>query len=151
VTGQSASDLTVRELLVGDTHLAQPALLELRPGYSSEGEFVNYVDGVLRPDGYRLCAAFSAARTAAAVVGFRVITNLALGQHLYVDDLSTIAEARRNGHAQALMGWLIEEGRRLGCAKIHLDSMVGPTRFAAHRFYHASGLSIYAHHFAREL
>lgn len=57
----------------------------------------------------------------------------AWGHHLYVDDLSTAPEGRRQGHAGALLDWLIEEGRRLGCSQLHLDSGVGAERFDAHR------------------
>jgi hypothetical protein len=45
--------------------------------------------------------------------------------------------------------WLTEEGQRLGCGQLHLDSGVGPERFDAHRLYHNHGLAIYSHHFAR--
>jgi GNAT superfamily N-acetyltransferase len=113
---------------------------------------VERVDGALRPTGYRLLGAFSPDReSAVAVAGFRVGDNLAWGHYLYVDDLSTAPEARHRGHAGALLEWLIEEGRRLGCGQLHLDSGVGPERFDAHRLYHNHGLSIYSHHFARGL
>jgi len=141
-----------RELLIGDTHLAHQAMRALRTIYDSEEGFVEYVDGVLRPAGYRLLGAFSPDRApAGAVAGFRIGDNLAWGHYLYVDDLSTATEARRQGLAGVLLEWLIEEGRRLGCGQLHLDSGVGPERFDAHRLYHNHGLSIYSHHFARGL
>jgi GNAT superfamily N-acetyltransferase len=124
----------------------------LRAAYENEKQFVEYVDGVLRPGGYRLLGAFSPDRKpAVAVAGFRVGDNLAWGRYLYVDDLSTVPEARREGHASALLDWLIHEGRRLKCDQLHLDSGVGSERFVAHRLYHNYGMAIYAHHFAREL
>jgi GNAT superfamily N-acetyltransferase len=141
-----------RELPTGETHLAHQAMRALRTTYESEERFVEYVDRVLRPAGYRLLGAFSSDRKpAVAVAGFRVGDNLAWGHYLYVDDLSTAPEAQRQGHAGALLEWLIEEGRRLGCGQLHLDSGVGPERFDAHRLYHTHGLSIYSHHFARGL
>jgi GNAT superfamily N-acetyltransferase len=141
-----------REILIGETRLAHQAMRALRTSYDSEQEFVEYLDDVLRPAGYRLLGAFSPDREpAVAVAGFRVGNNLAWGRHLYVDDLSTAPEARHRGHAGALLEWLIEEGRRLGCGQLHLDSGVGPERFDAHRLYHNHGLSIYSHHFARGL
>jgi hypothetical protein len=33
----------------------------------------------------------------------------------------------------------------------HVDEVLRPDRFAAHRFYHNQGLAIYSHHFARGL
>ena len=47
--------------------------------------------------------------------------------------------------------WLVDEGRRLGCGQLHLDSGTGPERFDAHRLYHDHGLAIYSHHFTRGL
>jgi GNAT superfamily N-acetyltransferase len=142
----------VRELPVGETHLAHDAMRALRTAYESEEGFVEHVDGVLRPGGYRLIGAFILDRAhASAVAGFRTGNSLAWGHYLYVDDLATAPEARLRGYAGALLDWLGEEGRRLGCQQLHLDSGTGSERFDAHRLYHGHGLSIYAHHFARGL
>jgi GNAT superfamily N-acetyltransferase len=142
----------VRELSIGETHLAYQAMLALRSAYKNEQEFVEGVDGVLRPTGYRLIGAFVPDRAPAlAVAGFRTGHSLAWGYYLYVDDLSTAPDARRQGHASGLIDWLLDEGRRLGCAQLHLDSGTGPERFDAHRLYHGHGLAIYSHHFARGL
>jgi GNAT superfamily N-acetyltransferase len=146
------SRIEIRELPIGKTHLAHQAMWALRTLYDSEERFVEDVDSVLRPAGYRLLGAFSPRREpAVAVAGFRVGDNLAWGHYLYVDDISTVPDARREGRAGALLEWLIEEGRRLGCAQLHLDSGVGPERFDAHRLYHNHGLAIHSHHFARGL
>jgi len=142
----------IRELIEGETRLAHEALSALRPAYEDEREFAAHVDGVLRPGGYRLVGAFAAdGEQAVAVAGFRVGNGLAWGRYLYVDDLSTAPRARRQGHAGALLDWLVDEGRRLGCGQLHLDSGTGSERFDAHRLYHSHGLSIHAHHFARGL
>jgi GNAT superfamily N-acetyltransferase len=142
----------IRELHAGDTHLAHQAMRTLRPAYASEQHFVEHVDRVLRPGGYRLLGAFVAGKQqAVAAAGFRAGHSLAWGHHLYIDDLSTVSDTRRQGHAGALLDWLIEEGRRLECGQLHLDSGVGPERFDAHRLYQNRGLSIHSHHFARGL
>ena len=83
------------------------------------------------------------------MAGFRTGDSLAWGRYLYVDDLSTAPAARREGHAGALLEWLVAEARRRGCEQLHLDSGTGPERFDAHRLYHRHGLSIHSHHFAR--
>lgn len=145
-------DREIRELLAGETRRAHQAMQALRPAYQSERRFVEHVDSVLRPAGYRLIGALTPAGDhAVAVAGFRIVDSLAWGHHLYVDDLSTAPDARRHGHAGALLDWLIEEGRRQGCGQLHLDSGVGPERFDAHRLYQNHGLAIYAHHFALKL
>jgi GNAT superfamily N-acetyltransferase len=142
----------IRELQAGETHRAHEAMRALRTTWTSEREFVEHVDGTLRPAGYRLVGAVVSDREqAVAVAGFRVGDSLAWGRYLYVDDLSTAPEARRQGHGGALLDWLLDEGRRLGCGQLNLDSGTGSERFDAHRLYHKHGLAIYSHHFARGL
>ena len=88
---------------------------------------------------------------ALAVAGFRVGHMLMWGRFLYVDDLSTLPEARRRGYGRQLLDWLGDEAERLGCEQFHLDSGVGPTRTDAHRLYFNTGLEITSFHFARRL
>lgn len=151
----SASEVSpreLRELRAGETRLAYDAMRALRASIGDEREFAAHVDGVLRTGGYRLVGAFLPQREqAVAVAGFRLGDSLAWGRYLYVDDLSTAPEARRQGHGGALLDWLAQEARRLGCGQLHLDSGTGPERFDAHRLYHAGRLAIHSHHFARGL
>jgi len=120
----------------------------LRPRLAGRDAFVARVDEVQRREGYRLVAAFEEADEAVAVAGFRLLHNLAWGTRaLYVDDLSTDPDARRRGHAGALLGWLRAEARRLGCDELHLDSGVGPERLDAHRLYFNGGMRIASYHF----
>ena len=140
----------IRELLPPETGLAFAAMRELRTDLEDGEEFARQVDEVLRPEGYRIVAAFEqGASEAAAVAGFRAGHNLAWGHYLYVDDLSTRSGARRRGHGRTLLDWLLEEARRLGCDQLHLDSGVGIDRVDAHRLYLNAGMTIAAHHFAR--
>jgi GNAT superfamily N-acetyltransferase len=151
MSASKAPERQIRELLAGETHLVYEAMRALRSAYDSE-RFVEYVDEVLRPGGYKLLGAFvPGEQRVVAAAGFRVGDSFAWGRHLYIDDLSTMPQARRQGHAGALLGWLIEEGRRLECGQLHLDSGVGPKRFDAHRLYYNHGFAIYSHHFARGL
>jgi GNAT superfamily N-acetyltransferase len=127
-------------------------MLELRPRAGSLERFVETVNRLQRPEGYRLAASFEDGHEqAVAVAGFRTAHFQSWGYALYVDDLSTLARDRGRGHAGALMGWLIAEAQRLGCAELHLDSGVGPDRQAAHRLYLNKRMRISAHHFALEL
>jgi hypothetical protein len=65
--------LQIHELLTDETHLAHQGMCALRTTYDSEERFVEHVDGVLRPAGYRLLGAFSPdGEPAIAVAGFRV-------------------------------------------------------------------------------
>ena len=122
----------------------------LRTHHTDEAEFVRRVDDVQRPEGYRIVGAFEGDRCV-AVAGFRVIHNLAWGDTLYVDDLSTLPEARGRGYGRALLEWCRDEAARQGCAEFHLDSGVGPEREDAHRLYFNTGLRITSYHFAAPL
>ncbi|HEY7356985.1 MAG TPA: GNAT family N-acetyltransferase [Ktedonobacterales bacterium] len=141
---------TIRELGPQETHLAYLAIRELRPHLDSLDAFVRQVNEDQRPEGYRLLGSFEdGIEEAAAVAGFRTGHMLSRGFYLYVDDLGTRAAFRRRGHGVGLMEWLIAEGRRLGCARLHLDS--GVHRHDAHRLYLNQRLDITAHHFHRNL
>jgi GNAT superfamily N-acetyltransferase len=142
----------IREIVPPDTGLAFEAMSALRTHLADRDAFVREVDEVQRAEGYRLVGAFDQDWPhAAGVAGFRVAHSLAWGRHVYLDDLSTLPEARRRGHGRRLLDWLVEEGRRLGCTQLHLDSGVGLDRADAHRLYLNAGLVISAHHFARRL
>jgi GNAT superfamily N-acetyltransferase len=150
VSAETAAERVIRELSSGETPLAHRAMRELRGDQHHGQAFAEHVDRVLRAGGYRLVGVFVADQEqAVAVAGFRVADSLAWGRHLYVDDLSTAPAARRQGHGGALLEWLVEEARKLGCDQLHLDSGTGSQRFDAHRLYHRYGLSIHSHHFAR--
>ncbi|WP_006247455.1 GNAT family N-acetyltransferase [Mycolicibacterium tusciae] len=98
----------VREITRGQTAQVAEALLVLRPRWETANGVVDFVDTTLRPLGYRLVGAFTDAPDAAvAVVGFRELWSTAWGHYLYIDDVSTVAEARGHGHADALMQWVI--------------------------------------------
>jgi GNAT superfamily N-acetyltransferase len=140
----------IAEIVPPHTALAFGAMRALRTQLAEEASFAARIDELQRPEGYRLVGVFDAPGSPAlAVAGFRLGHNLAWGRFIYVDDLSTSAEARRRGHGRALLDWLAEEATRLGCDQLHLDSGVGSERAEAHRLYLNSGLQISAHHFAR--
>ena len=84
-----------------------------------------------------------------AYAGWRVHENLVYGRHMYVDDLVTDETARSLGYGKAMLDWLKTEARRLGCARLQLDS--GTWRKDAHAFYLREGLRIEAFHFGIDL
>ena len=121
----------------------------LRTHHDDQAEFVRRVDEEQRPQGYRLVGAFDEAGRCLAVAGFRQLRNLAWGDVLYVDDLSTHPAGRRRGYGRALLEWCSEEARRLGCDALHLDSGVEANRLDAHRLYLNTGMRITSFHFAK--
>ena len=141
--------MTIEELQAGETGRAFAAMHALRAQFADEHEFAHRVDEHQRPEGYRLVAAVEDDGSVAAVAGFRVLSMLAFGRVLYLDDLSTLPAARRRGHARALLEWCAAEAARLDCDALHLDSGVGADRQDAHRLYFNSGMRIASFHFAR--
>jgi GNAT superfamily N-acetyltransferase len=74
-----------------------------------------------------------------------------MGHVLYVDDLSTLPDARRGGHGRALLEWVAGEAQRLGCDQVHLGSGVEANRLDAHRLYLNTGMRITSFHFAKSV
>lgn len=84
-----------------------------------------------------------------SVAGFRLAEFLAWGRVIYIDDLSTLPEARGQGFAGMLLDWLAEYARQQGCCALHLDS--GYARHAAHRLYLNKGFELSSHHMTKVL
>ncbi|MVU83964.1 GNAT family N-acetyltransferase [Nocardia sp. ET3-3] len=142
----------IREITEGETKLGARALLELRPRWESVDAIVDVIDTRLRPQGYRLMGAFDGTTDEAlSVLGYRETFMSAWGRHLYVDDLSTLPEARGRGYGDALIAWVKDEARRLGCESVQLDSGVNANRAAAHRLYMRNHFAITSHHFTYEV
>ncbi len=138
----------VVEVLPPDTGRTYAAMRELRPHLTGREDYVRQIDQAQRAQGYRLAAVFEpGADEAAAVIGFRQITNTSKGRHFYVDDLSTLPRARGRGYGRALLDWVHAEAQRRGIEKVDLDSGVGENRAAAHRLYFNAGYRISSYHF----
>jgi GNAT superfamily N-acetyltransferase len=84
-----------------------------------------------------------------SAAGYRLASFLAWGKVLYIDDLITHPERKRLGLGGALLDWLIEEGRRLRCDEVHLDT--GFARHDAHRLYMRKGFELTCHHLSLRL
>jgi GNAT superfamily N-acetyltransferase len=123
-----------------------PVLRELRSALTEE-EIVNQVQLQMN-QGYRL-ACVSSGEMVQSVAGYRFLHNLYHGKFLYVDDLVTRANRKRNGFAGRLFDWLWEQARDQGCSALVLDS--GVQRYDAHRFYLHHRMDIVAHHFVRSM
>ncbi|TQV67277.1 GNAT family N-acetyltransferase [Exilibacterium tricleocarpae] len=121
-------------------------MAELRP-HLQAGDFVSTVRH-METEGYRL-AFIERGRRVVAVAGYRITTNLFMGKNLYVDDLVTAADARSEGHGEALVSWLRELAIAERCEVYHLDS--GTQRHRAHKFYFREGFNIASYHFSQPL
>jgi ribosomal protein S18 acetylase RimI-like enzyme len=121
-------------------------MAELRP-HVGRSEFLGLVRR-MESEGYRL-AYREHEGDVVAVAGYRVVANLHLGRHLYVEDLVTSSQARSQGHGAALLEWLRARAREAGCRYLDLDS--GTQRDQAHKFYFRHGLTIVSYHFSQAL
>lgn len=114
----------------------------LRPHLQQE-QFLDLIKTQLR-EGYHLIFIEKDGRAVSAA-GYRYLRKLFDGPIIYIDDLSTLPEARGQGHAGALLDWIIEKARQEGLNGVTLDS--GHQRFDAHRLYLNKGFRISSHHF----
>ena len=120
-----------------------PLVAQLRPQFD-EARFVAQLQRQIAA-GCRATVLFDGDGIPRAFACWRVLEMLAIGRHVYVDDLVTDAAARSRGHGKAMLDWLKAEAARLGCARLQLDS--GTQRQDAHAFYLREGLRIEAFHF----
>ncbi len=138
------SEHTIR-VLRGEDELRAvwPLVSQLRPEFDEE-RFLAQIQRQIA-QGCRVSVLFDADGAPRAFACWRVMEMLAVGLHVYVDDLVTDQTVRSRGHGKAMLDWLKAEARRLGCARLQLDS--GTQRRDAHAFYLREGLRIEAFHF----
>ena len=120
---------------------------QLRPHLNKKQEFVEQVLRQIK-EGYHL-ACIAVDGEVKALAGFRFLEFLAWGKVLYIDDLVTDSETRKNGYGGRLVKWVIEQAKNKSCNQVHLDS--GPQRHDAHRLYLNHGFKIIGYHFALDI
>lgn len=124
-----------------DARRCYPTIAELRP-HLDETTFVDRWREQ-REAGYELVF-IDTDGIVGAVAGFRVMTTMAWGKILYLDDLIALPEHRGRGLGTALLRHLQAETVTRGCAEMHLDT--GYARHEAHRSYLRNGFSLNCHH-----
>ena len=85
-------------------------MVQLRPHLLRE-TFVSTVRA-MQSSGYRLAYTEAAGRVV-AVAGYRIQANLAVGRHLYIDDLVTTGGQRSQGAGTELIAWLQDRARNV--------------------------------------
>lgn len=118
----------------------------LRPHLTAES-FIDLVNK-MKEESYTLIYIEDGDKAVSAC-GFRYLTTLFEGRYIYIDDLSTLPEARGKGHAGALFDYVVEKAKSEGLQAVHLDS--GHHRYDAHRLYLNKKMKIVYHHFRLEL
>ena len=122
---------------------AAKILLQLRLHYSL-ASLITQIEKQ-QQQGYQLALA-ELEGNPACVAGFITGENLAWGRFLDVDDLVTAEDCRSKGAGKAVIDWLKQHAREIGCRELHLDS--GMQRKDAHRFYEREGMTATGLHFA---
>ncbi len=113
---------------------AWPIMSQLRDHISLE-EFLSRA-AAARQEGYRLFALESGGRLVGAM-GCRLVSDLASGRSLYVDDLVVDGAERSGGHGRALIEFAKGRAAAERCDAIRLTSNFHRTR--AHAFYEREG------------
>jgi GNAT superfamily N-acetyltransferase len=124
-----------------------PVMVLLRPHLANAEELVKRV-ARQRQAGYRLLAAWHDG-VPVGLAGYRLEENLIHGKFLYVDDLVTAAEERGRGIGARLLDAAAEEGKKLGCRRLVLDT--GLDNVLAHRFYYRQRMLARALRFSRDI
>ena len=118
---------------------------QLRPGMPAD------YAGRLRhmfTSGARMLVAVEADNVLGVAI-WRLIENTYEGRRLYVDDLVTDEARRSGGVGKALLDFLEQRARALGCDVLALDS--GVQRAQAHKFYFREGMVITSFCFRKTL
>ena len=127
-----------------DLRAAWPVVRQLRPALDEE-RFVSQALRQIENDDFRATVLYDDTGTPRAFAGWRVMEMLAVGRHIYVDDLVTDEASRGRGYGKAMLDWLKAEAERLGCERLQLDS--GTHRKDAHAFYLRERMRIESFHF----
>jgi len=121
-------------------------LKTLRP-HLEEDKYVSIISEMIT-EGYHLVFVEDDGKAVSAI-GFRYLQFLYNGKHFYIDDLSTLFEARGKGYAGKLIDYVISLAKQKGYDYITLDS--GYHRFDAHKLYLNKGFTLASHHFSKKL
>ena len=124
-----------------------PVMAQLRPHLKSAEELAARI-ARQHTAGYRLLAAWRGAAPI-GLAGYRVEETLAHGRFIYIDDLVTALPERRQRIGARLLDAVIDEGRRLGCDRLVLDTALD--NVLGHRFYYRHGMLARALRFSRQI
>ena len=119
-----------------------PVLRELRPHLLELTDFLQRWRTQVG-EGYQLVYAEDAGQVV-AVAGYRVMTTLAWGRIVYIDDLVALPGVHGRGFGALLLSHIKAAAVELGCDGVHLDT--GYQRHAAHVSYLRNGFDLVCHH-----
>lgn len=119
-----------------------PVLRELRPHLRDQGDFLRRWRTQVS-EGYQLVYVENAGQVV-AVAGYRVLTTMAWGRVVYIDDLVALPVVHGGGFGALLLRHIKSVAAELDCDAVHLDT--GYQRHAAHLSYLRNGFELVCHH-----
>ena len=132
----------------GEITACFPTMHELRPHLADAAELVERVRRQRDEAGYRLLVAWRG-EAAIGLAGYRVQEMLVAGRFIYVDDLVVRSAERRGRLGARLLDAVSEEGKRLDCPRLVLDTAIDNS--LGQRFYFRYGMLAKALRFAKPL
>ncbi len=143
----TATNAEIREpQTAADILACWEVLHALRP-HLVQSEFLDTMMEMMAA-GYRLAYVWKDGKAVAAI-GFRFQQFLFNGKHIYIDDLSTLPEARGMGYGGMLLDYVEDIARQHGFKTVTLDS--GFHRHDAHRLYLNKRFVVGSLHFVKTL
>lgn len=112
-----------------------PVIRELRQELSL-GEYMSAIQLAQAANNYTLVGMFND-NICLALIGFRWLTDLAHGKHLYVDDLVVVRSHRSQGLGATLLRFAEQEALRTNCRGLRLCT--GVDNEGGKRFYERNG------------
>ena len=135
--GSMATELNVVELRADDQiDAAFDLMAVLRPSLR-RNEFVAQVRAQERESGFRLAGGFDAGGRLVVLAGYKRVTTLSQGAHLFVDDLVTAPDVQGRGYGRAMLAYLAGRARVMGVRAVGLQS-----RPTARGFYEKVGFTM---------
>jgi GNAT superfamily N-acetyltransferase len=138
--------MEIRIAQLKDIEVLIPTLLELRPNLNRitvKQKLINQLD-----EGYQIVF-IGNDKLAFAIAGFRTLNFFFSGKTLYIDDLVTNSNHKRNGYAGLLLDWIKDYVKENKYDHVSLDS--GFQRKDAYRLYLNKGFEVESLHFGRKV
>lgn len=138
--------MEIRIAQLKDIEILIPTLLELRPNLNRitvKQKLINQLE-----EGYQIVF-IGNDKLAFAIAGFRTLNFFFSGKTLYIDDLVTNSNHKRNGYAGLLLDWIKDYAKENKYDHVSLDS--GFQRKDAYRLYLNKGFEVESLHFGRKV
>lgn len=119
-----------------------PLFKELRPHIKGEQNFISQWNKQV-DEGY-IISFVEITGNVVAAVGYRLMTTMAWGRFIYIDDLIALPDQCGRGYGTLLLKHIQNKAVKLNLKGVHLDT--GYQRHLAHNSYLRNGFKLNCHH-----